>query len=1215
MSVNKSYKQLICVLLMFVLLASSVYMPVYASGSTNLVVNPGFETGSLSPWTGAGTFAVVNNNALSGTYSARIEGTGGNSSFIQTIYGLRPNTTYTVTGWYKVESGSVSIGVINYGDDQIAFSTSSTSYEKETFTFTTGASNTSAQIFLWKGDAGFGYGDNFSVTSSDSDPDTGSDPGTIPDPDAPKPIGMPGNWDLVFADEFDGSSLDNNTWSPSWYGAPGEVSLPVNPYEFAAYDPAQVSVESGYLSLTAISNPATINGTTYPYRTGLVHSNGKKQFTYGAFEARIYSPAASEGVMANWPAFWTDGQNWPTDGEMDIMEGLGGQAAYHFISESGNPGFSVPGDYTGWHTFAADWEPGIVNYYYDGVLVGTLTSGITSSPMYLILTYAVGIPYGGPVVIPSTMKVDYVRVWQHPPTPGFTSAVSQIDVQPDHTVSIDIVRADDVKNVSGTFELDLPDGWSVASGHSFTANSSKDTITLNVPKNYNKFKDVIRITPVVGETRYPTMEINSTTLGLYTTEVYPTVNNAADGYLINFKFNNTSFSTFNNINVKVQGPNDWSQIKTISKVDSKESRVVSFPVPTLDKYNLHDYTFTLQLSDDYSVTVTRPINALIAVKAKEPITIDSSIDSVNWEDAASFVLDQQSQSFGEWSGPDDLSARGKVKWDDDYLYLAIDVKDDIHSMVKDNNLDRWDGDSVQIAIDPARAAGPVTGGPHLGFTTALNSNSGAYGVSVDRSGYQELHLSNGQLLSQSQAVVKRDEPSKTTTYRIAFAWSEIMPAAYRDAKDIGIAVVVNDSDGSARKGWIKYMDGIASGKDPAQFGDLLLTETTSSEQPNQGTSPVGGNPPLDRNPPIDGRKVTVTADMIVVADGKTKIELPISSYIVDLPASLLNLQTIQMLELRKDHLSLGIPAAVLNQLLGKLTLEQLANSHIQLRMEPLEDTEAREAITRSEAASHAAIRLSGDVYNFELSILTPDGTSTVVSTFDQPLTLRLKADADIDSGLGGIYFVADNGTISYIDGVYQDGYFEASISHFSKYAILEVNRTFTDLLPAHWANRTVKELAAKQIVNGTSATTFEPDRKITRAEFAALLVNALKLTKPSEHRFDDVAPTAWYAGPVSIAYGAGIVNGKSSEAFDPNGSLTREEMAVMLVKAYHVKYGAKEIAGGKTFADADRISGWAKLYVYEATDLQLLQGRGNGLFVPKSLTTRVEAAQAIYNLI
>ena len=99
---------------------------------------------------------------------------------------------------------------------------------------------------------------------------------------------------------------------------------------------------------------------------------------------------------------------------MDIMEGLGGgKACWHFHSPSGGPGGCAPGDFTGWHTYGAEWKPGSVTYYYDGKQVGQITTGITSSPMYVILNNGVSTEHGGPTVTPADMMTDYVRVWQH----------------------------------------------------------------------------------------------------------------------------------------------------------------------------------------------------------------------------------------------------------------------------------------------------------------------------------------------------------------------------------------------------------------------------------------------------------------------------------------------------------------------------------------------------------------------------------------------------------------------------------------------------------------------------------------------------------------------------------------------------------------------------------------------------------------------------------
>jgi len=229
----------------------------------------------------------------------------------------------------------------------------------------------------------------------------------------PVPLGIPGTWTLVFSDEFGAASLDTTKWQPGWFGS--GITPPVNPSsEQACYDSNQVSVSGGTLNLSAIASRCTVNGTTYPDRSGMVTTLNSFTYTYGALEARIYLPG-SAGTIDNWPAFWADGTGaWPTTGENDVVEGLGGLASYHFHSPAGGPGNSVAGDFTGWHTYAADWEPGLATYYYDGAPVGQITTGITSSPMFIILNYGISRTFGGPTSVPQTMKVDYVRVWQTP---------------------------------------------------------------------------------------------------------------------------------------------------------------------------------------------------------------------------------------------------------------------------------------------------------------------------------------------------------------------------------------------------------------------------------------------------------------------------------------------------------------------------------------------------------------------------------------------------------------------------------------------------------------------------------------------------------------------------------------------------------------------------------------------------------------------------------
>jgi beta-glucanase (GH16 family) len=152
----------------------------------------------------------------------------------------------------------------------------------------------------------------------------------------------------------------------------------------------------------------------------LVNTYSDFRFTYGVMEARVQFDGTT--TIANWPAFWANGTGrWPTTGEIDVMEGLVGKTSwyYHWGKGRGDavgdemPLTGLADSLTGWHTFAADWEPGVITYYFDGVQVGQVTSGVVNTPMHLIVNYALSNTISPPVKVPSTFLVDYVRVWQH----------------------------------------------------------------------------------------------------------------------------------------------------------------------------------------------------------------------------------------------------------------------------------------------------------------------------------------------------------------------------------------------------------------------------------------------------------------------------------------------------------------------------------------------------------------------------------------------------------------------------------------------------------------------------------------------------------------------------------------------------------------------------------------------------------------------------------
>lgn len=234
----------------------------------------------------------------------------------------------------------------------------------------------------------------------------------------PKPYGVAGNWTLKFSDEFDGSSLDLTKWQPNWLAANNTaITKPINSAELSCYDPSLAKVANGSLKLSLVARSCKANnGKTYRYASGLVNSRSHFTFTYGYMEARVWLDGSS--TPANWPAFWADGTgSWPATGEIDVMEGLTGSLAWHYhYGSSSSPkqvgGYPKMSSKTGWHIFGADWERGVIKFYYDGVYAGQVTSNVVASKMFLILNYGLSSKAGATAKVPSSYLVDYVRVWK-----------------------------------------------------------------------------------------------------------------------------------------------------------------------------------------------------------------------------------------------------------------------------------------------------------------------------------------------------------------------------------------------------------------------------------------------------------------------------------------------------------------------------------------------------------------------------------------------------------------------------------------------------------------------------------------------------------------------------------------------------------------------------------------------------------------------------------
>ncbi|OMF05706.1 S-layer homology domain-containing protein [Paenibacillus sp. FSL H7-0942] len=99
----------------------------------------------------------------------------------------------------------------------------------------------------------------------------------------------------------------------------------------------------------------------------------------------------------------------------------------------------------------------------------------------------------------------------------------------------------------------------------------------------------------------------------------------------------------------------------------------------------------------------------------------------------------------------------------------------------------------------------------------------------------------------------------------------------------------------------------------------------------------------------------------------------------------------------------------------------------------------------------------------------------------------------------------------------------------------------------HWSNTAVNDMGSRMIVRGVTDSTFEPDRSITRAEFAAIVVRALGL-KPGEgsNSFHDLNETDWYADVVKTASDYGLISGYEDGTFRPQEQITRQEAMTLI---------------------------------------------------------------------
>lgn len=228
------------------------------------------------------------------------------------------------------------------------------------------------------------------------------------------------------------------------------------------------------------------------------------------------------------------------------------------------------------------------------------------------------------------------------------------------------------------------------------------------------------------------------------------------------------------------------------------------------------WSASLRRSGEATITASGKLTALAGptVAKRHTVKLDGVIDAVVAAQPAIALEGTGTPPVTGWGGPGDLSGSLWLTHDDQNLYLSAKVTDDVFSQPnRDGNI--WGGDGIQLGMT-AGAPGEATATQEIGVAL---TDAGP----VDT--WRWTPTTQAGAPPGVQAKVVRDEAAHTTTYEIAVPWSTLGFAA----KDrlLSATVVVNENDGTGRRGWLSWGKGVAEAKNPALFNAIQLAPSAA----------------------------------------------------------------------------------------------------------------------------------------------------------------------------------------------------------------------------------------------------------------------------------------------------------------------------------------------------------------------------------------------------
>ena len=174
---------------------------------------------------------------------------------------------------------------------------------------------------------------------------------------------------------------------------------------------------------------------------------------------------------------------------------------------------------------------------------------------------------------------------------------------------------------------------------------------------------------------------------------------------------------------------------------------------------------------------------------------------------------------------------------------------------------------------------------------------------------------------------------------------------------------------------------------------------------------------------------------------------------------------------------------------------------------------------------------------------------------------------------------------------------------------------FKDFDRNAWYADAVSAAVDNGLLYGKSSTIIDPNGDMTRAEMAAIINRSFGCyAKADISKYKDVSKDKWYFEDVAMAVQMGTYNGRSNSIMAPDATITRQEAMTVVARALELDYDSYSKTDLSAFSDRSEISNWAMPYVRAMVGADYIHGRGKVL-APLDNITRAEFAQIFYNII